>query len=260
MEVPPGYGAFHLICFAVVIAVTAFLCIRCRDVSPKNEKIILMSAWVVIVILEIYKQLIYSIDFGETVTWDYEWYSFPFQFCSSPLYLLPLAALPKNDRFRDAVRMFLATFSLFAGLAVMFYTNDVFSVYIGINIQTMVHHGAMVIFGVWLGGRLLREKKMTLPRFLQGCLVFVAMLTIALALNLAAPLFTDEVFNMFYIGPHFPCTLVILDTIYLSVPYPVFLLIYTLGFSFAAFLMFCGQLILRPSWYKSRKKNKKEAA
>lgn len=260
MEIPAGYGVFHLICFALVILITVFLCLKFGKASQKTEKILLLSAWGVLVILEIYKQLLYSINFTDPVTWDYQWYSFPFQFCSSPLYLFPLAALIKNERARDAVRMFLATFSLFAGLAVMFYTNDVFSTYIGINLQTMIHHGAMVIFGVYLGGRLLREGKMTLPYFLRGCLVFVIMLLIALILNLCAPLFTDELFNMFYIGPNFPCTLVILDRIYLNVPYILFFIIYTLGFSFAALLIFCGQIFLRPSWYKSRKSKKGSAS
>lgn len=254
METPTQFGIFHLVCFGVVILLTVLLCVRFKDATAKTEKILLLSAWGVLAILEIYKQLIYSINFTDPVSWDYQWYSFPFQFCSSPLYLFPLAALPKNERFRDAVRMFLATFSLFAGLAVMFYTNDVFSAYIGINIQTMVHHGAMVIFGVYLGGRLIRENKMTLPCFLRGCAVFVTLLIIALVMNLCAPLVTDEIFNMFYIGPNFPCTLVILDVIYLHVPYILFLLIYTLGFSFAAFLMFCGQCFLRPSWYRSKNK------
>lgn len=245
MEMPGQFGVFHIICFVLVILATVLLCLRFGKASEKTEKKLLLITWIVLVILEIYKQLIYSINFTDPVTWDYQWYSFPFQFCSSPLYLFPLAVFPKNERFRDAIRMFLSTFSLFAGLAVMFYTDDVFSAFIGINIQTMVHHGAMVVFGVYLGGRLIRENKMTLPHFLRGCVVFVVLLIIALIMNLTAPLITDETFNMFYIGPYFPCTLVILDQIYLHVPYPIFLIIYTLGFSFAAFLLFLLQKLLR---------------
>ena len=63
---------------------------------------------------------------------------------------------------------------------------------------------------------------------------------------------------MFYIGPNFPCSLVILDAIYLNVPYVLFLMIYMLGFSAMAFLVFSGQLVLRPSWYKSLKRKKAE--
>ena len=148
METPQGYGIFHWFCIVLVIASTVILCLRFGKVDEKNERKILLFGWIVMLILEIYKQLLYSVDFSETVTWDYAWYSFPFQFCSSPLYLLPIAALSHHEKIRDAVRMFLSTFSLFAGLAVYIYTDDVFSSYIGINIQTMVHHGLMIVFGI----------------------------------------------------------------------------------------------------------------
>ncbi len=251
MERPYGYGTFHLICLVTVAAVTAALCLIFRKASAKTERVLLMSVWGLLITLEIYKQLVFAVHFEDTVYWKYRWDSFPFQFCSSPHYLLPLAALPKNERFRDVVRVFFASFSLFAGLAVMFYPDDVFSTYIGISFQTMIHHGAMVAIGVFLGGRLLNEGKMTLPRFLKAAAMFASLVLIALVFNLCAPAVTDMTFNMFFIGPHFPCQLVILDMIYVNVPYPLFLMIYTLGFIGVSFLVFCLQLVLRPAWYKS---------
>ena len=258
METPQGYGAFHLISFGIIIALTAVVCLTLGKASQKAEKILLMTVWAVLILWEAYRQLVYAAHFEETVYWDYQWESFPFQFCSSPLFLLPLAALPKNEKLRDAVRMFLASFSLFAGLAVMFYPNGAFSSTIGVSVQTMLHHGSMIILGVYLGGRLLREGKMTIKRFLQADVMFAVMVVLALIMNLLSPLVTDETFNMFYIGPNFPCSLVILDAIYLNVPYVLFLMIYMLGFSAMAFLVFSGQLVLRPSWYKSLKRKKAE--
>ena len=251
MEIPVGYGSFHLICFGVIILLTAATCLLFRNVSQRTEKIMLMSTWIVLVLLETYRQLLYSIHFSHPVYWDYDWNAFPFQFCSSPLFFFPLAALPKNERVRDVFRMFFATFSLFAGLAVLFNPDDAFSSYIGISLQTMIHHGAMIVFGVFLGGRLLREGKMKLTLFAKSGAVFACLVLIAFLMNLSAPLFTDEVFNMFYIGPYFPCQLIILCDIYPAVPHPVFLLIYTLGFIVAAFAVFCAQLVLRPAWYKA---------
>lgn len=254
METPRGYETFHLICIAVVIAASIFFCLKLGKVKEKTERNILLYGWIIILVLEIYKQLLYSVSFAETVTWKYQWYSFPFQFCSSPLYLLPIAALSRRERIRDTVRMFLATFSLFAGLAVMIYTGDVFSTYFGINIQTMVHHGLMVVIGVWMGGRLLRENKMNLRNHFRSCVLFVILITIALLMNLAAPMVTDELFNMFFIGPNYPCTLVILEQIYQVVPYPVFFMIYAVGFCFAAFLLYCAQKYLRLLFGKLHKK------
>ena len=257
MERPQSYQAFHIICIVTVFVLAAVICIAFRKASAKTEKIILMSAWVLLVLFEIYKQLVFAVNFEETVYWEYRWDSFPFQFCSSPLYLFPLAALPQSEKFRDVIRMFLATFSLFAGLAVLFYPDDVFSTYIGVSIQTMVHHGVMVIIGIFVGGRLVREGKMTLPRFFKADAVFAVLVLIALIMNIAAPLVTDMTFNMFFIGPNFPCQLVFLNVIYANVPYPLFLIIYMFGFTLAAFILFWLQQILRPSWYKSIKEKRR---
>jgi hypothetical protein len=242
MPRPGNYGWFHLMFMGIILLVTVFLCVRYRDASPKQERAILLFFWGLIVLLELYKELQFAMNYTEPVaenpiTWSYEWGSFPFQFCSTPFYILPIAALARREKVRDAARMFLATYALIAGIAVYLYPNDVFIGTIGINIQTMVHHGTQVILGVYLGMRLRREGKLVRPVFLRGCLIFVIMVAIALGLNLAAPLFTDRTFNMFFIGPRFPCSLVILDQIYPRIPYLAFLALYVLGFSLVALLM-----------------------
>ena len=237
MTAPTNYSWFHLMFIGIVILTTVFLCLRFRDASRKQESRILMLFWGLIVVLELYKQLQFAMNEGDPVTWSYKWGSFPFQFCSTPLYLLPVAALARNERVRDAARCFLATFAFFAGLAVYVYPNDVFISTIGINIQTMIHHGTQVVLGFYLGMRLRREGKLTRPVFLAGCRIFAILMAIALALNLAAPLFTRDAFNMFYIGPRVPCSLVILGDIYQRVPYLCFLALYGVGFSLVALLM-----------------------
>jgi hypothetical protein len=242
MTTPENYGGFHLLFIGLVLLGTWMLCRRCRNASARQERKILMIFWAVIVVLEVYKELQFAMHCTEPaaenpVIWSYAWYAFPFQFCSSPFYILPIAALAKHDRLRDTARLFLAIFSLFAGLVVYIYPNDVFVRTIGINIQTMVHHGTQVVLGVYLGMRLRREGKLTLPNYFRAVGMFCVLVLIALGLNLAAPLFTDATFNMFYIGPRFPCSLVVLDQIYLKLPYPVFLALYVWGFSSAALLM-----------------------
>jgi hypothetical protein len=49
----------------------------------------------------------------------------------------------------------------------------------------------------------------------------------------------DVGFNMFYISPFQPCTLPVLSEVYAKVPsYPVFLVIYVLGFTLVAALIY----------------------
>ena len=61
------------------------------------------------------------------------------------------------------------------------------------------------------------------------------MLAIALVMNIIWHYYgTDATFNMFYISPYYPCTLPLLNIIYDSVPYVIFLILYIIGFVLAA--------------------------
>ena len=240
MERPVNYGWFHIMFILIVVAASVCFIVFLRNCSDKTERILLLAFWVALVLFETYKQFQFSINFNEdgTTFWDYQWYAFPYQFCDTPLYLLPFAALLKEGKARNAVKMFLATYTFFAGIVVYIYPNDVFIKTIGVDIQTMFHHGTQVLLGVFLGVRLIKSGQMKLKVFARAIGVFGIMVSVAFALNNLVPLITDETFNMYYIGPVFDCSLPILSDIYQSVPYVIFLLIYIIGFSFAASLLF----------------------
>ena len=151
MERPTIFGTWHFVSLALAIALTAFMIWKFKDCSDKTLRRILFAFWIVIVILEVYKQIVFSMHSdGVTAEWSYRWYAFPFQFCSTPIYLLPILVFAKDCKFRNAVMAYIVTFSLFAGLVVMIYPGDVFIEIIGINIQTMVHHGLQLVIGVFL--------------------------------------------------------------------------------------------------------------
>ena len=242
---PESYGAFHIVSLIIIAAITFAICKRFGNGSERTERRIALYFWIILLAFEIYKQLNYAISFDEgKFVWDYRWYIFPFQFCSSPLYILPLIAFLPSCRVREAIIAFLATFSLFAGLAVCIYPNDVYVETLGIDIQTTVHHGSQVILGIFFAIRRMplstfKEKK----NYLLGSVsVFSAFAAAAMLLNIvgyhALNFFgIDETFNMFYISPYFACSLPLLSIVYDLVPYPVFLVIYLLGFAFVAFIM-----------------------
>ena len=64
-------------------------------------------------------------------------------------------------------------------------------------------------------------------------------------------------FNMFFISPYFPCTLPVLSEIYPVVPYPVFLLLYVLGFITLGFIFF--EIIYWTLWVIRKLEPKKKA-
>lgn len=248
---PKSFGIYHILCLLTVVTVTVLLCVKCKDVSDKTLRKMLVCAWLILVFTEVYKQFVFSFTVsGEEISFDYLWYSFPFQFCSMPLYVFPLAAFLKDGKLREGVMSFISTYLLFAGLAVMIYPGDVYMYMLGINLQTMIHHGVQVIFGVLL--LVYNRRKRGFVRFLGGMAVFAVCVATALVINISAyHILTahamDDTFNMFFISPYFDCSLPVLSMIQPQVAYPVFLLVYILGFSFAALLVkliFEGILIL----------------
>lgn len=237
-EKPTDYGWFHLMFIGLVVISTVLLCVFCRNIKDKTFRKVVAILWAVIVLFEIYKQLVYSYS-GVTDKWDFQWYAFPYQFCSTPLYLLPFVAFMKDCKIRDGVIMFIATFSLFAGLCVYCAPGDVFNTsLLGIQIQTMVHHGVQIVLGVY--SVVYYINKLTIKNLFFAIIVFVAMLTIAVLLNVLVYNFIqkEETFNMFFISPYFPCTLPILGGIYEKVHYIFFFFIYTFGFSLCATIVF----------------------
>ena len=242
-ETPPSYGLFHIASLLLTIAITTLLIWKFRDAEEKTVRRILLGTWITIAILEVYKQIVFSMTVTDGVaSWGYAWYIFPFQFCSSPLYVLPFAIFLKEGRAKDAAMSFLSTFALFGGLAVMLYPGDVFTYMIGINIQTMVHHGSQVVIGLFLAAR--NRHRFSFKFFLMGIIPFAILSAVALGLNEIVHLYLTNnglagtTFNMFFISRHHPCTLPVLSTLAPKLPYPVFLMVYLFGFALAASIIF----------------------
>ncbi len=241
-EIPTNYDPYHFMWVGIVLAVTICLLCFCKNMSDKTVRIVTGVLWGSMAVLELMKQLIFGLSLvdGQFV-WDYAWYAFPFQFCASPLYILPIVAFAKDGKLRDAAITFIATFSVFAGVCVYVFPNDVFMHYQFINAQAMYHHGIQVFWGIYLAFRY--REKMHLKNLLGGTAIFSALAGCAMIMNIVVYNYLinngmDDTFNMFFISPYFDCTLPILSVVYQEVPYPVFLCIYILGF------MLCAGLIM----------------
>lgn len=233
METPTLYGWYHLLWLGLTALGTYLLC-RFR---PNVKKTLLCSALVVI-FLEIYKQINYTFSYEGGITADYQWYIFPFQFCSTPMYMCLLAGLVKPGKVSDSLKAYLATFSLFAGLCVMFYPGDVFISTVGINIQTMICHGSMVVIGIYLmhsGEVELKHRTITkaVPVF-SICVALAAMMN---EIAYRTGLLETETFNMFFISPHCDPHLPVYSWVQGVVPFPWCLVLYIFGFSAAAYII-----------------------
>ena len=189
-----------------------------------------------ITVLEIYKQINFSFHVdGSQILFDYQWYAFPFQFCSTPMYIGLLAAVVRSKSLHMRLCSYLAAYALFAGICVMAYPSTVFIDTVGINIQTMIWHGSMITVGIVL----LRTGYITatLKTVIRALPVFLILVLTAVAMNEIAyqtGLLESETFNMFFISPYCAPELPIYSQIQSIVPFPFSVLIYAAGFTAAS--------------------------
>lgn len=251
IEEPLPYGLFHFLSFLIMIFMMIFIIIQIRKNKDKTMKIVLLLFSIIFIVLEILKQGLYTYV-GE----GYRWYAFPFQFCSMPIYITPLTLIFKNQKIKSALYSFLGFFGLLGGLSVMLYPADVFTKELFISIQTMVHHGLMVILGVSL--IVANYVKLNINSFFSSFFVFGITVLIALGLNITFNFVLAEgtTFNMFFISPYGENHLPVYNLIQAKAPYIVFLISYVFGFGLGAFIVMHTAKFIK--LFSSNLKRKKE--
>lgn len=246
MEVPLPYSPFHF--FFILTSILAGFLIADHCIGNKETFIrrFLLIESILIIVLEIYKQINFSFHIvGGEIQFDYQWYAFPFQFCSTPMYIGLLAAITRKQSLHKRFCAYLATYSLFAGICVMVYPVSVFIDTVGINIQTMVWHGSMITMGIVL----LRTGYVPVSRktIKSAFPVFLVLVLMGAAMNEVAHqtgLLVSETFNMFFISPYCAPELPVYSLIQAVVPFPFSVLLYIAGFTAAAgiILLLCKLL------------------
>lgn len=253
---PASYGYYHLMWLAIVAAATIFMVFIGPKHSHKQVTNVVLTTAIIVAVLEILKQINYTFGDGSSAP-SYQWYAFPFQFCSTPLYIGLLAGAIRRGRIHDCLCAYLATYAVFAGLAVMIYPNDAYTETGFINFQTMICHGSMVVIGGYLLGS--GHVKLKFTTVLKAMPVFAVCVSLAALMNEAAyrvGLLENHNFNMFFISPYLECTLPVYSLVHNSVPFPVNLIIYILGFTVAAGLILLLAMLLRKLGRQAGKKRK----
>ena len=248
MEVPLPYSPFHIFFVLTSIYAGFLIATHCTGNKETFVRRFLLIESILIIVLEIYKQINFSFHIvGGEIQFDYQWYAFPFQFCSTPMYIGLLAAITRKESLHNRFCAYLATYSLFAGICVMVYPVSVFIDTVGINIQTMVWHGSMITTGIVL---LRTGYVQTSWKTIKNAFpVFLILVLIAAGMNEVANqtgLLKSETFNMFFISPYCAPELPVYSLIQGVVPFPFSVLIYIAGFTTASgiILLLCKLLHL----------------
>lgn len=255
MSRPESYGWFHLLFFALSILAGILLCLTHKKGDDKRVRRAVFITGVLVIALEIFKMFVYSFYIeGDKLLWDFQWYVFPWQFCSMPMYVSLLTGVFRKGKIHNSLMAFLATYAVFAGLCVMFYPNDVFIGEIGVNIQTMICHGSMLTIGIYLyGSGYVKTEHKTILRAIPVFAVAVGMAALLNEVVYKSGILGDETFNMFFISPYFDGTLPVYSSVQAVVPFPWCLFIYIAVFSAAAYVMLLGAMGIKKLACKMKK-------
>ena len=255
MPTPPIYGWFHLLFFVLSILAGVLLAVTHKKGDDARVRRAVFITGVIVILAEIYKLFVYSFSIdGDRLVFDFQWYVFPWQFCSMPMYVSVLTGLIKKGKVHRSLMAFLATFAVFGGACVMFYPGDVFYSNLGVNVQTMICHGSMLTMGIYLyaSGYVKAEHK-TILRAIPVFAVAVGMAVLMNEVFYRSGILNGETCNLFFVSPHFPGTLPVYSTIQGIVPYPWSLILYIVCFSLAAYVMLLIAMGIKALVSKCRK-------
>lgn len=245
---PQPYGAFHLFWLAMSIVLAIVLCALWKKGIIKDVRKVILVTSIIVIVLEMYKLINLSFGYKDGITFNFPWYYLPMQFCSTPMFVGLLAGLTKG-RAHNHFCAYLATYALFAGLAVMLYPGDVLVTSntasmglstLGICIQTMICHGSMITLAIFL--YYTKHVKIAHSTILKALPVFVLAVGFAITLN--------EIFhsfgiftNFFFFSAYYDSSLPVYSLVHNALRtwnYPIgfiiSIFIYIIGFTLAAYI------------------------
>lgn len=196
MVPPQPYGAFHLIFFLVGLLVVTAAAWQLRNANEKQNKIILWTFGGILLVFEIYKQLFYTYVIGGGA---YQWWIFPFQLCSVPMYLCIIAPFLKDGKLKNSLYDFMLAFNMMGGFVAFLEPSGLIHEYWTLTIHAFTWHLMILFIGLYLGfskraGRRLSDYK-------KAVYIFIVLCVIAFAINLIFWKAASGDINMFYVGP-----------------------------------------------------------
>ena len=196
MTEPASYGPFHLIFAFVGLAAAALLARRLRRLSDKGNRILLLTCGIFLLLSEIYKQLFYYYFIGQR---SYQWWIFPFQLCSVPMYLCIIAPLLKPGKVQQGMYNFMMIYNLLGGFMAFVEPSGITHAYWTLTLHAFIWHMMLVFIGLYLAFSDRAGK--TMKDYRAASVTFLCLSGIAFCINLIFWKAAEGDINMFFVGP-----------------------------------------------------------
>ena len=206
MAAPVPYSFLHIFLAAVGSLAAGFAAARLAAASIKPERV-LFGCGLLLAIMELYKQgFLYLVVNGG----HYDWWYFPFQLCSVPMYLCLIYPLVrpfpgKRARiFAEIIPVFLQDFGLLGGSMALAVPDGFLYPYWALTIHGFLWHFLLIFLSLYCKKKGLADQSgrgfaRMLPLYFLCC-------GIAAGINTAVQLtvYPDSYADMFYINCFFP--------------------------------------------------------
>lgn len=199
MTPPKPYSPFHLLLTAAGLSFS-FLAARFlgRRVNGCQKKAIriLFACGLVLALMEVYKQcFLYYLN-----GFHYNWWYFPFQLCSTPMYLCLLLPLTSGKPACTILASFLQDFGILGAVFALAFPPGFLYPYWTLTLHGFFWHFLLFFIGIFCGFSGLsaqgnRDWAAEIPIFLTCCLM---------ALFINAVTGPEANADMFYISPYHP--------------------------------------------------------
>lgn len=149
-EAPVLFGSFHIATalFAVAAAAAAAVWTARRssasgDPNAFTIRVLCASGWL-LAALELYKQLFlfFIVNNGA-----YDWWFFPFQLCSVPMYLCILLPFVRG-RLRSSFLTFMSGYTFISAAAALIYPEDFLRPYLSLTLHGFIWHGLLLFISL----------------------------------------------------------------------------------------------------------------
>lgn len=194
MEPPKSYGLFHILFVVIGGIIAILLAFLLRKTNNRQNRIVLGVVGGFLILTELYKQLFYTYVIGNGT---YQWWIFPFQLCSVPMYVCIICAFCKNEKFNSWLYNFMFAFNLMGGAISFAEPSGLNHAYWTLTLHAYVWHMTLVFLGFYLFFS--KRAGTDAKGYLKALAVFGVCCVIAQIFNVS---FKDlGGVNMFYISP-----------------------------------------------------------